>query len=169
MFRIIDPDVEALKASASNIVSGVSGAYTEAMFYEDFPQFKDSNSATTKGFVPSALMTLYIKMCNDAVAPARWGEVWRLAAGLFVAHYVTLYLRANKGNANGSATATKAADTGAMIGIPTGASLGDASVSYDTSSITNATENWGQWNLTSYGQQFASMARLVSVGGGYVI
>lgn len=169
MFRIIDPDVEALKAVASNIVSGTDGAYTESMFYEDFPQFRDSTKSTPTGFVPSTLMNVYLKMCNDAVAPERWGEVWRLAAGLYIAHFVTVYLRSNKGNTAGSSNATKAADTGAMIGIPTSMSLGDASVSYDTSSIMQGTESWGQWNLTSYGQQFASMAKLVAVGGGYVI
>lgn len=169
MFRIIDPDVERLRGIASNIIDGVPGAYTELMFYEDFPQFKDSTSETPKGFVPEALMSVYIKMVNDAVAPDRWGDMWRLAAGLYLAHYVTLYLKANKGNKAGSSSATKAAETGAMIGIPTGASLGDASVSYDTSSITAGTERWGQWNQTCYGQQFASMAKLVAIGGGYVI
>jgi hypothetical protein len=47
--------------------------------------------------------------------------------------------------------------------------LGDASVSYDTSSATQATQNWGQWNLTTYGQQYASLARVFVIGGSYVI
>lgn len=169
MFRIIDPDVEMLRGIASGIVCGDSGAYTETMFYEDCPQFKDSTQAVVKGFVPSTVMQVFLNMCNDAVAPARWGEVWRLAASLYVAHFVTLWLKNNGGNLSGSSTPSEAAESGTVSGVVSGASLGDASVSYDTSSITESTRMWGQWNLTSYGQQFASMARLVAIGGGYVI
>lgn len=169
MFRIINPDVEVLKGIASGIIQGEPGAYTETMFYEDCPQFRDASKTEITGFVPTSMMNVFLKMCNDAVAPARWGEMWRLAASLYVAHFASLWLKNTQGNTNGSATASDAAESGTMTGILSGASLGDASVSYDTSAITEATHAWGQWNLTSYGQQFASMARLVAIGGGYVI
>lgn len=161
------PNVEELKARASNIVDGVEGAYTLAMFYADYPQFKKAN--TEAGFVPQAIMDVYIRMANNTVSPDRWGEAWRVGVGLFVAHFVTMYLRQNKGNTGGSATAAQAADSGALIGIVSSASLGDASVSYDTSTATQATANWGQWNLTTYGQQYASMARVFVLGGSYII
>jgi hypothetical protein len=167
MIRLINPEIERIKALASNIVEGVEGAYTIAMFYQDYPQFKKVNTET--GFVPDSIMNVFIKMANSTVSPDRWGEAWRLGAGLFVAHYVTMYLRQNKGNTDGSATASQAADSGALLGIVSSASLGDASVSYDTSSATQATQNWGQWNLTTYGQQYASLARVFVIGGSYVI
>ena len=167
MIRLINPDVEHVKALASNIVEGVEGAYTVAMFYQDYPQFKKAN--TEAGFVPDSIMNVFIKMVNSTVSPDRWGETWRLGAGLFVAHYVTMYLRQNKGNTTGSTTAEKAAESGALLGIVSSASLGDASVSYDTSAATQATQNWGQWNLTTYGQQYASLARVFVIGGSYVI
>lgn len=164
---IQNPDVDILKARASNIVEGKEGAYTEAMFYEDFPQFR--KAGTSSGFVPATMMNVFIRMVNSTVSEDRWFEQWRLAAGLFVAHYVTMYLRQNGGAPDGSATAKKAADSGALLGIVSSASLGDASVSYDTSAVTQATQQWGQFNLTSYGQQFASIARLYCLGGAYVI
>jgi hypothetical protein len=156
------------KALASNIVEGEPGAYTLAMFYEDFPQFKKENTES-EGFVPSTLMNMFIAMCNQTVSQARWEEMWRFACGLFVAHYVTAYLRQSRGNVDGSKSAAQVADSGALLGIVSSATLGDASVSYDTSNVTQATQNWGQFNLTSYGQQYASLARIYCIGGAYVI
>lgn len=160
-------EVDSLKCLASNIVSSDSDEYTESMFFEDFPQFKKAGSAG--GFVPPAMMKAFLNMAISTVSAARWCESWRIAIGLFVAHYVTMYLRQSGGNTDGSATAKKAAETGALMGVVSSASLGDASVSYDTSSATQATQAWGQFNLTTYGQQYASLARLYCLGGSYVI
>lgn len=158
--------IRELKSLASGIVEGQQGAYTEAMFLEDYPPFK--NKTTGECFVPSAMMNTFLAMCNDIVSPDRWGETWRLAAGLFVAHYATLYLRTIKNAPNGSATMGAAADSGTLFGVVTSASLGDASVSYDTSAATNLTTNWGQWNLTAYGQQYASLAKMMCMGGAWI-
>ena len=161
-------EAEHYKRLASNIVDGVQGSYTLAMFYEDFPQFKKEGTES-EGFVPPALMNLFITMCNNTVSETRWEEMWRFACGLFVAHYVTAYLRQNQGNVDGSKSAAQVADSGALLGIVSSASLGDASVSYDTSQVTMATQNWGQFNLTAYGQQYASLAKIYCIGGGWVI
>lgn len=163
----IKQEVESLKSKASNISAESENEYTEAMFYDDYPQFK--NTQTGAGYVPSHMMTVFLKMVNGTVSEQRWGDAWRLAASLFVAHYVTMYLRQNDGNTTGTANAKQAADSGALIGIVTSASLGDANVSYDVSNVTQATQNWGQFNLTSYGQQYASLARIYCLGGSYVI
>jgi hypothetical protein len=163
----IKQEVDSLRSKASNISGDAENSYTESMFYEDFPQFKNTETGT--GYVPSHMMAVFLKMVNGTVSEARWGESWRLAASLFVAHYVTLYLRQNNGNTDGTQNAKQAADSGALIGIVTSASLGDANVSYDVSNVTQATQNWGQFNLTSYGQQYASLARIYSLGGSYVI
>ena len=158
--------VRQLQSIASGIIDGQPGAYTEAMFLEDFPPFK--NKATGENFVPSGMMNTFLRMCNDIVSPDRWGEEWRLAAGLFTAHYATMYLKTIERNPDGSTSISNAAASGQMFGIVTSASLGDASVSYDTTAATNLTTNWGQWNLTAYGQQYASLARMMCMGGGYI-
>ena len=77
MIILCNDTVESLKARASNIVEGTAGAYTEAMFYEDFPQFK--KTGTSSGFVPSAVMDAFISMANSTVAEERWGDTWRPA------------------------------------------------------------------------------------------
>lgn len=46
-------------------------------------------------------------------------------------------------------------------GIQTSKSVGDVSVSYQT---LEALADWGAWNLTSYGQQLATMARVIGSG-----
>jgi hypothetical protein len=63
---------------------------------------------------------------------------------------------------------TPSASTGATIaaqglagGIQTSKSVGDVSVSYQ---VLESLASWGQWNLTRYGQQLASMARVVGSG-----
>lgn len=158
--------VRNLQAIASGIVDGQPGAYTEDMFLEDYPPFK--NKTTGENFVPTAMMNTFLKMANDVVSPDRWGETWRLAVGLFVAHYATLYLKTIQNNPDGSSNIATAASAGGQYGIVTSASLGDASITYDTTAATNLTTNWGQWNLTAFGQQYASLARMMCMGGGYV-
>lgn len=158
--------VRNLQSIASGIIDGQPGAYTEEMFLEDYPPFKNKN--TGENFVPSAMMNSFLKMANDVVSPDRWGETWRLAIGLFVAHYATLYLKTIQNNPDGSTNIAAASAAGQNYGIVTSASLGDASVSYDTSAATNLTTNWGQWNLTAFGQQYASLARMMCMGGCYI-
>ncbi len=46
-------------------------------------------------------------------------------------------------------------------GIQTSKSVGDVSVAYQPLA---ALEDWGQWNLTLYGQQLATMARVIGSG-----
>jgi hypothetical protein len=63
---------------------------------------------------------------------------------------------------------TASAPNGAQIaaqglagGIQTSKSVGDVSVSYQALA---SLEDWGAWNLTSYGQQLATMARVIGAG-----
>lgn len=46
-------------------------------------------------------------------------------------------------------------------GIQTSKSVGDVSVSYQ---VLTALESWGAWNLTTYGQQLATMAKVIGSG-----
>jgi hypothetical protein len=63
-----------------------------------------------------------------------------------------------QGNApNGAQIAAQ----GLAGGIQTSKSVGDVSVSYQ---VLTALEDWGAWNLTSYGQLLATMARVVGSG-----
>jgi hypothetical protein len=46
-------------------------------------------------------------------------------------------------------------------GIQTSKSVGDVSVGYQ---VLTALESWGAWNLTSYGQQISTMAKIIGMG-----
>lgn len=52
------PNVEELKARASNIVEGTPGAYTLAMFFADLPQFK--KAGTDAVFISDAIINTFI-------------------------------------------------------------------------------------------------------------
>ncbi len=57
----------------------------------------------------------------------------------------------------------------AAAGVVKSATLGDSSVTYDTSALTAGTEDWGDLNATTYGQMLANRARFIGLAGSYVI
>lgn len=156
------PQFFGVRAAAANIGQAV-GSYTGEMFQEDFPQFFNKEGTC---LLPAAMLEQLIAQANRAIQPDKWLDGWRYAAGLYVAHCATLYLRTY---AESSDTPAQAAATGALVGVVSSAKLGQDSVSYDTDALTNATENWGDLNATQYGQLLATRARLVGMGGSYVI
>lgn len=157
-----NPQFFGVRAVAANLGQG-TGDYTAEQFQQDFPQFFNAYGTC---LVPPAMLTELIAMANACVQPDKWLESWRYAVGLYVAHYATLYLRTY---AESSPTAAQAAATGALVGVVKSAALGDSSVSYDTTALTKGTEDWGDLNATSYGQMLANRAKLIGLGGSYVI
>ena len=156
------PQFFGVRAAAANIGQAV-GSYTGEMFQEDFPQFFNKEGTC---LLPAAMLEQLIDQANRAIQPDKWLDGWRYAAGLYVAHCATLSLRTY---AESSDTPAQAAATGALVGVVSSAKLGQDSVSYDTDALTKATENWGDLNATQYGQLLATRARLVGMGGSYVI
>lgn len=162
MFYWGKPQFYGVREAAANI-GQTKGNYTAERFQEDFPQFYTPDG---ESLVPEGMLQELINMANASVQPDKWLESWRYAVGLYVAHYVTLYLRTYS---PGSDTAAQAAATGALVGVVKSATLGDAKVDYDTSAITSGTEDWGDLNSTIYGQILANRAKLVGMGGSYVL
>lgn len=156
------PQFYGVRAAAANIGQS-QGNYTAEQFQQDFPQFFTPDGVS---LVPCSMLTEIINMANASVQPDKWLESWRYAVGLYVAHYATLYLRTY---AQSSPTAAQAAASGALVGIVKSATLGDSSVSYDTSALTKGTENWGDLNATTYGQMLANRAKLIGAAGSYAI
>lgn len=156
------PQFFGVRAAAANLGSS-RGNYTVEDFRSDYPQFFNA-----EGYFLGSLTMLeqIIDMANTAVQPDKWLEGWRYAVGLYVAHYATLSLR---GYAASNETPQQAAASGALVGVVKSATLGDSSVSYDTSALTAGTEDWGDLNATTYGQMLASRARLIGLAGSYVI
>lgn len=156
------PQFYGVKAQAANIGHCV-GNYTAEMFQQDFPQFFNAEGVC---LLPETMLKEFIKQANMSIQPDKWLDGWRYAAGLYIAHYATLYLRTYAEN---STTPSEAAATGALVGVMTSAKLGQDSVTYDADTLTKATEKWGDLNATQYGQLLATKARLVGMGGTYVI
>ena len=161
------PQFSGVRETAANI-SRARGSYTADIFQEDFPQFYTAASGEEQAasLVPPAMLSEFIRQANGAITPDKWLDGWRYAAGLYVAHQATLYLRTY---AVSSPDGAHAAATGALVGVVKSAALGDSSVSYDTDAHTRATAAWGDLNATQYGQLLATRARLVGMGGTYVL
>lgn len=156
------PQFYGVRAAAANIGQS-QGDYTAQEFQQDFPQFFTPDGVS---LIPCSMLMEIINMANASVQPDKWLESWRYAVGLYVAHYATLYLRTY---AQSSPTAAQAAASGALVGVVKSATLGDSSVSYDTSALTKGTENWGDLNATTYGQMLANRAKLIGAAGSYAI
>ena len=108
--------------------------------------------------VPFTVILSYIYLASASLVQARWNEMWAFAMALFVAHFLTLYAQAD-GNPN--STVGQAAAQGASTGVTVAKSVGDVSVSYQP---FEALSNWAAWNMTSYGQQLATQARVIGSG-----
>ena len=158
----VPPQFAGVVAGASN-VSTEKGQYTIEVFQRDFPQFFDSEG---NPLAPESMLQLFIEGANQTISPSKWGGQAEYCAGLFVAHRLTMYLRTY---APSSTKPQQAAASGALVGVVRSATIGDASVSYDTSAVTAATSGWGDLNATQYGQILASIARMIGMAGSYAI
>ena len=166
------PFFENAKRAAANLPPyGEKGAYSAEYFQADFPQFyqkaeQEDSTAVYTPLVPASMLEQFIELANSSVMPSIWGAQWRYAAGLFVAHWAAMYLKTYQdGSPNAAAVASKSGQSG----LVSSASLGDTSISYDNAAVDAGTEKWGTWNETLYGSQLATMARMIGIGGVYVV
>lgn len=162
-----------ISAAANMPQPGELGTYTKEMFLTDFPQFTKKQNVQGEeeenqivSLVPYPMLQVFVDNGNASILPSRYGEIWRYAAGLYVAHFSALYL---KTYSEGSVTPARAAATGQQAGLVKEATMGDTTISYDNEAITEASAKWGSWNATQYGQQLVTMARMIGMGGMYVI
>lgn len=156
------PQFHGVLAQAANLGQSV-GNYTAEQFKAEYPQFCDADGNC---HLPDVLLKEIVKMANVSIQPDKWLDSWHYAVGLYVAHYVTLFLRTYS---ESSPTAAQAAASGALVGVVKSATLGDSSVTYDTAALTAGTESWGDLNATTYGQMLANRAKLIGAAGSYVI
>ena len=83
--------------------------------------------------------------------------------GLFIAHFLTLYLQSM---ASPDDPTQKIINAGLAKGMVSSKSAGGLSISYDFSMISGQEFNgWGTYKLTAFGQQFITLARLYAMGG----
>lgn len=158
-------DSLSIRGEASNVRPGTNPAYTIADFVAFYPQFGPATPIPpeTEGvpLVPDAVVQAYIDLAAVCIMQTRWHGMWKIATGLFVAHFCTLYLESLASPDSGAAAVISA---GQARGIIASESASDVSASYDTS-IANDLNGWAAWKLTSYGMQLATQARIVGMGG----
>jgi hypothetical protein len=170
-FNPMIPYFENMKRASANITPyGEVGNYTADMFLSDFPQVykktEEEGETVYTPLIPQSMLDQFIQQANESIIPSRWGTQWRYAAGLFVAHWSALYL---KTYSDGSPNAQVVASMADQKGNVSSATMGDTSISYDNKAVNEGTAKWGTWNATQYGAQLATMARMIGIGGMYVI
>lgn len=108
--------------------------------------------------VPFAALQAFLYLATASLVQARWLSQWTYAMCLYIAHYATLYAQSD-GNQN--STVGQIVSQGISTGIAVAKSVGDVSISYQH---IQGIEGFAAFNLTSYGQQLATMAKLLGAG-----
>lgn len=138
--------------AAANIAVGDNPPYTATDFLTMYPQFTS---------VPDAVIEAYVYVAGISIMHARWCGMWKLAMGLYIAHFVTLWAQASAAGA--TSTIQQAAAAGLAIGITTSQSVHDVSVG-STILTGGGMERFGAYNLTIFGQEFATWAKAIGSG-----
>jgi len=141
---------------ASNIRGGTNPPYTVGDFKAMYPAFAD---------VPLVVLQTYVDMAQQSILESRWHSKWKLAIGLYIAHFVTLWARTASTDALGIPELAKA---GESKGSVMSKSVDGVSVSYGATSADNDLVGWGSFRDTLYGQQLATLARIVGYTTMYV-
>lgn len=114
-----------------------------------FPEFAN---ATT---YPDAQLTYWLGIALQMLNVDRWGDLLSHGAYLLVAH-----------NVSQAATRAASMSLGGVVNAAgskvTSKSVDKVSMSYDVTS--SAEEGAGNWNMTTYGQQYIRQARLMGAG-----
>ncbi len=160
-------EANSVQAGQLIIADGIPGG-TTIVSVDSETEITISQNATKNGptmltvyvkpLVPLAVIRAYIAFASASLVYARWQDSWPIGMALFVAHYLTLWLRSD---GNTFSTAGQAAAAGLAHGIAVSESAGPVSIS---SQVVSGLENWASWNETDYGKQFATIAKIIGMG-----
>lgn len=145
--------------TASNIKRGKNPPFCIDDFFAVYPHFQGLDK------LPRRIVEMYIMFANEVVNIDRWGKQWFLGMCLFVAHFCAVYLMSVEEENSSAEQVIAISQTKGLISSK---SVGSVSVSYDFSYAVQDIDTWGQFNLTIYGNQYVSLARLMSKGGMYI-
>lgn len=146
---------EAAFEVASNIREGNGGEYY------DVHDFRRAMPAFTAEIISNQILAHYCEMANRAVQRARWGSLWEEGIRLYIAHFAVLYLQSAPA---AGATLDEILNAGKVQGSISSKSVGGVSISLDNSAAQSDFNGWGAFKLTSFGQQFITLARMVGKG-----
>ena len=143
-------------SQASNIKKEEHPEYTKETFLLLYPQFS--------GVLPDAALDMYVDLGLSCVNYKRFNRMWKAAIGLFIAHFCTLYLQSMQPEGTDASQVLASASSAGMV---TSESADGVSYSRDGSAL-NDMNGWAAFKMTTFGVQFATMAKLVGRGGMYV-
>lgn len=147
--------MNGLMADAANIRDGANPAFTLEELKGIYPQFKG-------GAVPDMVLAMYLELADNAIKEARWHSYWKMAMGLFIAHFATLWAM---GTADAASMAADVVSAGEARGLVASKSAGGVSISMDYGTLIGGLNDWAAWNMTQYGTQLATLAKMVGKGG----
>lgn len=148
-----------LMADASNIKSCAGNpCYTVEDFLTAYPQFGN-------GLVPEEMLEEWVELARATIPKKRFNAYWKMAVGLFAAHFAALYLESMRPEGSTASSVLAAAHT---AGVVASESADGVSHSMDNSMLTGDLSGWAAWKLTTFGVQFATIAKMVGKGGMYV-
>lgn len=119
-------------------------AMDKSAFRKNFPEFASQQD------YPDTILTFWESMAGAYVSETYWTTLYTQGMSLVLAHFLVL-AKGNKTDAG--------AGNGGLI---SNQSVGDVSAGFDTSNTTKAGAE--EWNLTTYGQQYYRMARMLGFG-----
>lgn len=143
--------------TAANIRDGDNPPYDIESFREVMPAFTDD-------IIPATVLDMYIQMADAVVKKTRWHQLWPEGMRLFIAHFATLYIAGQPIGDDPQSIVASAANRG----MASSKTVDAISISYDLSTVAQDLEGWGTWKETTFGSQFATLARMIAKGGMYV-
>jgi hypothetical protein len=120
-----------------------------AAFRLAFPEF--ANAAK----YPDSMITFWSGLAKGMLIECRWGSVYSQGLSLYVAHEITIAARNALMGAMGGTP-------GQGVGLRSGKTVGSTSTTFDTNNTVE--KDAGYWNLTTYGQQYIRLARMIGAG-----
>lgn len=153
----------SIPGGASNVRSGTNPPFLVSDFLKIYPQFEADSEGNE--ILPTEIIQMYLDLAHASISEIRWRSSWKIAMGWFIAHFCSLHLQGMADPAGGAAGVIAA---GEAKGLTTSKSVGPVSVSVDYSMAASDLDGWAAWKLTIYGQQLATLGRLVGKGGMFV-
>jgi hypothetical protein len=104
--------------------------------------------------LPTPVIMAYIFLATSSVLQAKYQEMWWFMMANYIGHYCTLWLQTQATTPN--ANAQQIVSAGLAIGIKTAKTAGNVSVGIQP---LQDLEGWASYQLTTYGQEFATIAK----------
>lgn len=152
-------------SGVSNTINTDNPEFTKEDFTSTFPVFPISDDFDSENpSIPTAFFNMVMAMANSTIKYDRYKGQWKYLMCLYMAHYFTLFLQTQKGDAN-----AQSALQGAMpSGVATSKSVDGLSISYDLMGMTDDLSGYGTWKYTIYGQQLVTLTKMYGHAGMWV-